>query len=163
MFLWYGWPTKGVRDNCQRSLPSVNLRHAAIRIWTCAEPEFKIWWVKLVITTTPRYHKLAETLYFNGLNTTDSIKYVRIKLTSKFLYVWQKITSLWFSLNNEQFWCTIICATLCLSPYIGWVLILCKVVPLSLPYMDWKVGVIKQGAIILINYFLQRQWRKWWN
>ena len=42
LFLWYGWPTKEIRDQGSLSETIANLRHAARRIWTCAEPEFRL-------------------------------------------------------------------------------------------------------------------------
>ena len=51
-FLWYGWPTKCVWPYFQPGplseiLTIANLRHAASRVWTCAEPEFRLSWMKL--------------------------------------------------------------------------------------------------------------------
>ena len=48
LFLRNGWPTKVVlrltssRDHC-----NANLRHAASRVWTCVESEFRLYWMKL--------------------------------------------------------------------------------------------------------------------
>ena len=52
MFLWYGWPTKGVYPYFQLGpvleIPIIsNLWHAASRIWTFAEPEVRFYWMKL--------------------------------------------------------------------------------------------------------------------
>ena len=54
LFCWYGWPTKGIyyRPYFQPGplseiLTIVNLRHVVSRIWTCAEPEFKLCRMKL--------------------------------------------------------------------------------------------------------------------
>ena len=52
LFLWYGWLTKGVSPYFQPGLLSeiltiANLQHAASRVWTCAEPEFRLSWMKL--------------------------------------------------------------------------------------------------------------------
>ena len=52
LFLWYGWPTKGVKPYFQpgplsEMLTIADLRHATSRIWTCAEPEFRFCWMKL--------------------------------------------------------------------------------------------------------------------
>ena len=52
LFLWYGWPTKDVQPFFQLGplseiLTIANLQHAASRIWTCAESEFRLWWMKL--------------------------------------------------------------------------------------------------------------------
>ena len=52
LFLWYGWPTKGVKPYFQQEPLSeifaiANLRHAACRVWTCLEPEFRLSWIKL--------------------------------------------------------------------------------------------------------------------
>ena len=51
-FLWYGWPTKGVSPYFQPGplseiLTIANLQHAASRVWTCTEPEFRLSWMKL--------------------------------------------------------------------------------------------------------------------
>ena len=50
--LLYGWPTKGAEPYFQPGslseiLTIANLRHAASRIWICAEPEFRLSWIKL--------------------------------------------------------------------------------------------------------------------
>ena len=52
LFLRNDWPKKGIKPYCQPGLPSeiltiANLQHAASRIWTCAEPEFRLHWMKL--------------------------------------------------------------------------------------------------------------------
>ena len=52
LFLWYGWPTKGVYTLFQPGplseiLTIANLRHAASRVWTCAESEFRLCGMKL--------------------------------------------------------------------------------------------------------------------
>ena len=53
LFLWYGWPMKGIWPYFQPGplseiLTIANLRHATSRIWTCAEPEFRLCWVQVV-------------------------------------------------------------------------------------------------------------------
>ena len=48
LFLWYGWPTKGVAFFPAGSFVTItNLRHAASRIWTCPKSELRLWWMKL--------------------------------------------------------------------------------------------------------------------
>ena len=52
LFLWYGWPKKGVYPYFQLGplseiLTIANMRHAASRIWTCTEPEFRLSLMKL--------------------------------------------------------------------------------------------------------------------
>ena len=51
LFLWYGWPTKGVSPYFQPGPLSeiliANLQHNASRFWTCAELEFRLRWMKL--------------------------------------------------------------------------------------------------------------------
>ena len=52
LFLWYGWPTKGVQPYFQPGplseiLTIANLRHAVSKLWTCAEPEFRLNWMRL--------------------------------------------------------------------------------------------------------------------
>ena len=52
LFLWHGWPTKGIEPHFQPGplseiLTVANFRHAASRVWTFAEPEFRLSWMKL--------------------------------------------------------------------------------------------------------------------
>ena len=52
LFLWYGWPTKGVYALFQPGplseiLTIANLQHLASRVWPCAESEFRLCWMKL--------------------------------------------------------------------------------------------------------------------
>ena len=52
LFLWYGWPTRGVYLYFQPGplseiLTVVNLRRTVGRAWTCAEPDFRLSWMKL--------------------------------------------------------------------------------------------------------------------
>ena len=52
LFLWYGWPRKDAKPYFQPGplseiLTISNLRHAASRIWTCAQREFRLSWMKL--------------------------------------------------------------------------------------------------------------------
>ena len=64
-FLWYGWPTKGIQPYFQPGPLSeiftiANLRHVVSRVWTCAEPEFRLSWMNLCssdnrYTTAPKY------------------------------------------------------------------------------------------------------------
>ena len=51
MMTCYGWSTKGVAlFPLSEILTIANFRHAASRFWTCAKPEFKLWWMKLCST-----------------------------------------------------------------------------------------------------------------
>ena len=52
LFLWYGWPTKGIESYFQPEplsdiLTITNIWHTASRIWTCIKPEFRHSWMKL--------------------------------------------------------------------------------------------------------------------
>ena len=52
LFFGYGWPTKGVYTlfpawTIVEILTIANLRHAASRVWTCAESEFRLCLMKL--------------------------------------------------------------------------------------------------------------------
>ena len=68
LFLWYGWPTKSAWPYFQPGplseiLTIANLRHTASRIWTCADLEFRLCWIKLYssdnhYTTAPHCCKL---------------------------------------------------------------------------------------------------------
>ena len=44
LFLWYGYFQPGPLSEI---LTILNLQHAASRIWTCAEAEFRLCWMKL--------------------------------------------------------------------------------------------------------------------
>ena len=55
IFLWYGWPTEGVRSYFQPEplseiLTIATLRQAESRIWTSVEPECRPNWMKIGIT-----------------------------------------------------------------------------------------------------------------
>ena len=52
LFLWYGWPVKGIYLYFQPGplpefLTIANLQHATSRIGICSEPEFRLCWMKL--------------------------------------------------------------------------------------------------------------------
>ena len=52
LFLWYGWPAKDVWPHFQpgplpETLTTASLWHAVCRVWTWAEPEFRLSWMKL--------------------------------------------------------------------------------------------------------------------
>ena len=50
LFLWNGWPTKGIKPYFEPGPLSVASTIANLitnGIWTCAEPEFRLWWMKL--------------------------------------------------------------------------------------------------------------------
>ena len=63
---WYGWPTEGVYLYFQPGplseiLTISNLQHATSRIWTCAEPEFRLCWMKLC-SSDNHYTTAPQTL-----------------------------------------------------------------------------------------------------
>ena len=69
MFLRYGWPTKDVYLYFQPAplseiLTIANLWHAASRIWTSAETEFRFPWMKLCISYN-HYNGRHVTSYHN--------------------------------------------------------------------------------------------------
>ena len=52
LFVWYGWPTKGIWPHFQPGplseiLTIANLWHVASKIWTYTESEFRLCWMKL--------------------------------------------------------------------------------------------------------------------
>ena len=64
LFLWYGWPMHGIAlfpaGTTVRDPHHHEFWHTASRIWTCTEPEFRLWWMKLYssdnhYTTVPLY------------------------------------------------------------------------------------------------------------
>ena len=66
LFLWYGWPTKGILPYFQPGPLSeiftvANLQHASSRLWTCAEPglvEWRLSWMKLY--SSDNHHTMAR-------------------------------------------------------------------------------------------------------
>ena len=75
LFLWYGWPTKGVYPYFQPGplseiLTIANLRQAASRVWTCAEPEFRLSWTKLCSSDNHYTTSPLTTHYTTALLTT---------------------------------------------------------------------------------------------
>ena len=75
LFLWYDWPTKSVEPYFQpwplsEILTIANLRHASRRVWACAEPEFRLSWMKFCssdnhYTTAPHDKYLVQDLNLN--------------------------------------------------------------------------------------------------
>ena len=75
LFLWYDWPTKSVEPYFQpwplsEILTIANLRHASRRVWACAEPEFRLSWMKFCssdnhYTTAPLDKYLVQDLNLN--------------------------------------------------------------------------------------------------
>ena len=66
LFLWYGWPTKGVLPYFQpvplsEILTIAKIQHTASRVSTCAEPDSRLSWMKLYSSdnhyTTALLHK----------------------------------------------------------------------------------------------------------
>ena len=83
LFLWYDWQTRGVYFQpgpLLEILTITNLRYAANKIWTCAEPEFRLWWMKLCssnnnYTTKPRgigeiMEKISYFKFISNFKTT---------------------------------------------------------------------------------------------
>ena len=66
LLLCYSWPTKGVKPYFQpRPLSEIftisNLWHAASKIWICAEPDFRLRWMKLCSSDNHCLHHGATT------------------------------------------------------------------------------------------------------
>ena len=55
MNCFYGMVDRWKLGPLSEILTITNLRHAASRIWTCAEPDLSLRWMKLC--TTPRHHR----------------------------------------------------------------------------------------------------------
>ena len=82
LFLWYGWLTKGVKPYFQPGplseiLTIANLQHAASRVWTCAEPEFRLSWMKLCssdnhYTKAPKKHQIHPRRTFLQPDTSPT-------------------------------------------------------------------------------------------
>ena len=80
LFLWYGWQMKGLYPYFQPGplseiLTISNLQHATSRIWTCAEPEFRLCWMKLCSSDN---HYTTSSLYKGILNVLHNAKGLEI-------------------------------------------------------------------------------------
>ena len=67
LFVWYGWPTQDVKPYFQPGplseiLTIANLRQAGSRISACAEPEFRLWWMKLC--SSDNHYTTVPTQYW---------------------------------------------------------------------------------------------------
>ena len=116
LFLCYGWPTKGIWPYFQLGplseiLNMANLRHAPSRVWTCAEPEFRVSWrCAVVIIITPwRYVTFLSFLCICNERTLSTfvdaslwrcLKYIFPEnfnsLSEKLIILWLKIVFLNF-------------------------------------------------------------------
>ena len=80
LFLWYGWLTKRVYpyfqwDRLSEILTITNLQHAVSRIWTSAEPEFRLCWMK-VCSSDSHYTSIVLLKYI------DEYKFCILDLSS---------------------------------------------------------------------------------
>ena len=88
LFLWYGWPTKGVQPYFQ-SDHSANHRHAASTVWSCAGPEFRLSWMKLCRNDN---HYITTLNYPTPLYYTTSRHYTTLRHYTTAL-IWPKFGS----------------------------------------------------------------------
>ena len=65
-FLRYGWPTKDVSP-LSEILTTANLRYAASRIWTCAQPEFRLSWMITMLQTSRWLYSVHNSPFFETL------------------------------------------------------------------------------------------------
>ena len=103
-FLRNDWPTKGAlpssRDHCQ-ILTIAILRHATSRTWTCAEPKFRLCWMKLCCsdkhyTKRPRLFPetgLVQVFFFSRTIPMTLTKYFSLSVTQAILINIKKIPS----------------------------------------------------------------------
>ena len=91
LLLWYGGPTKGVYPYFQSGPLSEifiisNLRYILSRIWTCAEPEFRLCWMELCSsgnhynTAPPELHASVSSKRFSLFWSNDLSKKFMIYL-----------------------------------------------------------------------------------
>ena len=73
-------------------LTIANLRHAANRVWTCAESEFRLWWMKLSSNDNHGATELWTWCYEHNATILPKIKRKRSKCESfwKALLTWSQ-------------------------------------------------------------------------
>ena len=122
VFFWYGWPTKDVYPFFQPGplseiLTISNLQHAVSRIWTCAEPEFRLCWMKLCgsdnyYTTVEQNRALTGPGQSLGEETES-------KAPEKCLILYSQKDSRLTNFSFAQM-CNVLCKNLILNPRCCW-------------------------------------------
>ena len=78
--LWYGWPTERRSQSYFQPGPLseiliiANLQHTESRVWTCAEPELRLSWMKL--SRPDDHHTTARWLFFDNFLSDDLYKII---------------------------------------------------------------------------------------
>ena len=93
---WKAFSLISSRDHCQRSSPS-RISDTPSRVWACAEPEFRLSWMKLCssdnhYTTAPRIIPLYYLTknYSTILSDKELLHYI----------IWQRIIPLYYLTKN---------------------------------------------------------------
>ena len=79
LFLWYGWPGKGSlfpAGTIVRYPHIANFRHAASMVWTYAEPEFRLSWIKLWI---------SDNHYTTALHGFQLLSYLVMRIKNRMI------------------------------------------------------------------------------
>ena len=111
LFLSYGWPRKDIYRSFHLALLSeiltiANLRHATSRVWTCAEPEFRLGWMKLRISDKQRRHNVILILFTDVIliylqspkhDYFSSVSSLLVKVTASAYTDWQLTVATWLT------------------------------------------------------------------
>ena len=101
-FLQNGWPTKVVEPHFQLGPLSeifviANFQHKARRMWTCAEPEFKLCWIKLY--SNDNHHCTCEKV-----DILFEMAKLRAGKSFKYHVSWMNVTFFSLTLNQIEPW-----------------------------------------------------------
>ena len=116
LFLWYGWPTKRVYpyfqwDRLSEILTITNLQHAVSRIWTWAEPEFRLCWMK-VCSSDSHYTSIVLLKYIDeykfcildlsSLPTSWIEIRASVNILENMYHVWKLYVSLYIYIKKDS-------------------------------------------------------------
>ena len=138
LLLWYGWLIKGVQHYFQLGpfseiLTIVNLRHAANRVWTWAEPEFRLGWTKLC-NSDNRYTTAAQL----GSPVTSDTSFLETEIWRTFVEVENNTLQIYYLTVYFIQKCVVLCM---LSSYPSSHMHLILKFYIGLKYIKWGNGV----------------------
>ena len=89
LFLWHGWPTKGIQPYFQPGpMPEIltvaNFLQVASRIWTCAEPKFRLCWMKPC--NSDNHYRTAPIIFLTNIESCWALNIIEYSWILRFHY-----------------------------------------------------------------------------